>query len=178
MGKWIKRFFIVLFTYLAFEAIFWLSKREFDETVVIKIIDKRIENIDVGWGDARHIQGGFFSYSSIYKYIYEIEALERDGWIGNIKYIYSDVDLQKNKVYGLEIEVVETTSNFQFWFIPAIWCDYAFHIVDVYNYKPEMKGVDFQRENSSALISKIEDTYNFWNWNNIRDPKWSDTNGL
>lgn len=172
MGKWIKYFFIILFTYLALEVIFWINKSEIDETVVVKIIDKRVENIDVGWGDARASKGVFFN--SIYKYVYELETLERDGWIGNIKYIYSDIELEKNKVYGLELEVVETTSNYQFWFVPAIWCDYAFHILNVYNFRPEMKGVDFQKVNPTTLFNKIEDTYNFWT--RVPDAKWSDVN--
>jgi hypothetical protein len=174
MGKWIKYFFIIFFSYFFLQSIVsaFFSKEDTTETVVVRITSKKLENIDVGKGDSRSTRTGMFT--STYKYVYELEPLERDGWIGNIKYIYSDLELDKNKIYGLELEAIETTTNFQFWLVPTIWCDYAFHILNIYNYRPEMKGVDFQKVNPTTIFNKIKNTYNMWN--RIPDQNWSDVN--
>lgn len=178
MGKLIKYFFIISFSlfFISFvlqsivSSIF--SKQDNTETVVVRITSKKIENIDVGKGDSRPTRNGFFT--STYKYVYELESLERDGWIGNIKYIYSDLELEKNKIYGLELEAIESTTNFQFWFVPSIWCDYAFHILNIYNYRPEMKSIDFQNEKPATIFNKIKSAYNIFNM--VPDYNWSDRN--
>jgi hypothetical protein len=136
----------------------------------VKISSKKVENIDVGWGDARPTKRGFLT--STYKYVYELDVLKRDGWIGNIKYIYSDLELEVGKVYGLEVRMIETTSNLQYWFVPSIWSDYAFHILTVYNFRKEMANTNFQSNNHDLIYDKIKNTYNMFN--RISDQTWSD----
>jgi hypothetical protein len=171
MLRYVKYLAIIFFSYFLLQGIISVifNKEHTTETVLVKITDKKVGNIDVGWGDARTSKKG---WTSSYKYVYNLEVIRRDGWIGNIQYVYSDIDLEKNKVYGLELKCIETTSNFQYWLVPTIWSDYAFHILTVYNFRKEMSNIDFSKNNYDYLFDKMINTFDMFN--RTSDPLWSD----
>ncbi len=113
------------------------------ETVIVKINKKEVGQFSTG-------------ITSNFKYSYQFSVLERDGFVGNIKNIYSNTELKENQVYGLELWEEECSNWFDYIFVPTIWSDYTFSIDRVYNDDKDLKGIDFNTTPTKVLIEKVE----------------------
>ncbi|MFY7943070.1 MAG: hypothetical protein ACOVNZ_00730 [Crocinitomicaceae bacterium] len=99
---------------------------------------------------------------SEYKYQYKVEVYKRDGWIGYIDNVFSNISLASGKIYGLELCPVECSSWFDYFLIPSIWSRYSFDIADVYNNNKNLKKFDFEKESHDKLFDVIENEYSVW----------------
>jgi len=145
--------FLIAFVYLAFAQpiISLLFEKDIvsSETVLVKVDKKESGNFDLG-------------LLSKYKFKYTVQVIDRDGWIGYIRHIYSNKELKAGLKYGLEICPVECDSWFEFFFVPSIWSHYSFDISEIYNNNPELKNINFQTENNDKLFEIIESKYSIW----------------
>jgi hypothetical protein len=119
------------------------------ETVLLKVTKKYRGDYDLG-------------LLSDYKYKYEVEVFKRDGWIGYIDNVYSNIQLKDGKIYGLELCPVECSSWFDYFLVPSIWSRYSFDISDVYNNNKKLKNLDFEKEPHDKLFEAIEAEYSIW----------------
>jgi hypothetical protein len=119
------------------------------ETVLLKVTKKEKGNFDLG-------------LLSDYKYQYDVEVFERDGWIGYIDKVYSNIDLADGKKYGLELSPIECSSWFDYFLVPTLWSRYSFDISDVYNNNKNLKKLNFEKENHGKLFEAMENDYSFW----------------
>jgi hypothetical protein len=121
------------------------------ETVLVKVQNKETGSYDLG-------------LNSKYKYKYYVQVIERDGWIGYIRHIYSNKNLEKGLKYGLEISPVECDSWFEFFLVPSIWSHYSFDIAEIYNNRIELKDTDFQKIDNHKLFEIIESKSSNWSF--------------
>ena len=119
------------------------------ETVLLKVTKKEKGNFDLG-------------LLSDYKYQYDVEVFERDGWIGYIDKVYSNIDLADGKKYGLELGPIECSSWFDYFLIPSLWSHYSFDISDVYNNNKNLKKLNFEKENHRQFFEAMENDFSIW----------------
>ena len=119
------------------------------ETVLVKVNKREQGNFSTG-------------VLSNFKYKYQFTVLKRDGFVGNIKTIYSNSILRENQVYGLELWAEERSSWFDYFLVPKVWADYTFTIDRIYNYDKDLKGIDFNKMPLEQLMEKVENEDKFF----------------
>ena len=152
-SSFIVTIFLIAFFYLVLVqpliSLFFQKDTVSSETVLVKVEKKESGNFDLG-------------LLSKYKFKQTVQVIDRDGWIGYIRHIYSNKELKAGLKYGLEICPVECDSWFEFFFVPSIWSHYSFDISEIYNNNPELKNINFQTENNDKLFEIIESKYSIW----------------
>jgi hypothetical protein len=124
-------------------------KGEHSETVLLKVTKAEKGNFDLG-------------IISDYKFKYDVEVFERDGWVGYVDKIYSNKELIDGKIYGLELHVIECSSWFDYFVVPSLWSRYSYDISDIYNNNKNLKKYDFDKEDHKKLFEAMEDDYSIW----------------
>jgi hypothetical protein len=152
-SSFVGTIFLIAFVYLVVVqpliSLFFQKDIVSSETVLVKVEKRESGNFDLG-------------LLSKYKFKYTLQVIDRDGWIGYIRHIYSNKELKAGLKYGLEICPVECDSWFEYFFVPSIWSHYSFDISEIYNNNPELKNINFQTENNDKLFDIIESKYSMW----------------